>query len=483
MSASLFFYDLETSGFNPREARIMQFAGQRTDLDLKPVGQPVNVFIQLTPDVLPEPDAVLVTGITPQRTLAEGLTEVEFLKLFQQQVAKPDTIFVGFNNIRFDDEFMRFLLYRNFYDPYEWQWRDGASRWDLLDVLRMTRALRPEGILWPFTADGKPTNRLELLTAVNKLDHEGAHDALADTLATISVARLVHEQQPGLFRYLLEHRDKKSVKRLVETGAPFVYTSGHYSSQFLHTSAVMLLARHVQQDAALVYDLRFDPTPFLNMPVDQLSEAWKFSRDPDKLRLPVKTLKYNRAPAVAPLGVIKDPAVQARLQIDLPTIAKHRRLLQAGFQQFAERVAAIVQQLDEQRAARQTSLADNALTADERLYDDFIGDSDKTVERAIRAAGPEELGNLAGNLKDERLRNILPLYKARNFSAALSSEERVAWEEFCRHKLLDGGQDSRLGKYFKRLQELAGGTNDTQQYLLEELKLYGESIIPVDAAA
>src|SRR5581483_1177295 len=171
MAASFFFYDLETSGFSPRTARIMQFAGQRTDMALQPIGEPVNAFIKLSPDIVPDPEAVMVTGITPQKTLADGITEYEFLKLFYEIIATPDTIFVGFNNVRFDDEFMRFLHYRNFYDAYEWQWKDGRSRWDLLDVVRMVRALRPEGIEWPFAPDGKPSNRLEFMTAVNKLDH------------------------------------------------------------------------------------------------------------------------------------------------------------------------------------------------------------------------------------------------------------------------------------------------------------------------
>ncbi len=208
-SPTFFFYDLETSGINPREARIMQFAGQRTDMELNPIGEPVDVLIKLTPDVLPDPDAILLTGITPQQTLQDGLTEAEFLRLFTDEVATPGTIFAGFNSVRFDDEFMRFLHYRNFYDPYQWQWQDQRSRWDVLDVVRMTRALRPSGIEWPFAADGKPTVRLEYLTKFNKLDHENAHTALADVNATIAVAKLIRDKQPKLFEYLLSMRDKK----------------------------------------------------------------------------------------------------------------------------------------------------------------------------------------------------------------------------------------------------------------------------------
>jgi exodeoxyribonuclease-1 len=483
MADSFFFYDLETSGFNPRAARIVQFGGQRTNLKLEPVGEPVNLLIKLTPDVLPDPDAVLVTGITPQQTLADGLTEAEFLKFFFDKVVKPGTIFTGFNSVRFDDEFMRFLLYRNFYDAYEWQWKDGNSRWDLLDAVRMTRALRPDGIEWPFAPDGKPSNRLEFLSSVNKLEHSNAHDALSDVQATIDVARLIRDKQPELFEYLLTCRDKKTVKSLIEKGAPFVYTSGKYSSEFLHTTAAVLLATR-PRDEALVYDLRFDPAPFADMSVDRLTEAWRFTRDPGAVRLPIKTVKYNRCPAVAPLGVMKDTASQERISLDVATVEKHLANFKRCRAQLAEKMGQVVARRDAEREKPQVDLIDNQLTVDGRLYEGFVGDGDKTAMRAVRAAQPDKLADFVDELKDERLKNLLPLYKARNYPAALTAEERTAWDEFCSKKLLAGGPDtSRLATFFARLQALgAEKRNDKQQYLLEELRLYGESIIPADAA-
>jgi len=481
MAASLFFYDLETSGFNPRAARVMQFAGQRTDLDLKPIGEPVNVLIKLSPDTLPEPDAILVTGITPQQTLADGVTEAEFLKLFYGEVVRPDTIFAGFNSIRFDDEFMRFLNYRNFYDAYEWQWKDGCSRWDLLDVVRMTRALRPEGIEWPFAPNGKPANRLEYLTKVNKLEHTSAHDALSDVRATIAVADLVRSKQKDLFEYLLGLRDKKKVAELVLKGAPFVYTSGRYGSQYAHTTAAVLLSKH-PQDAALVYDLRVDPTPFMKMDVDQIVQAWRFTKDPEAVRLPVKTLKYNRCPAIAPLGVIKDEAAQERLQLSLETVAKHLAILRAGQAAFAEKILEAVARMDDKREQTQTALVTDQLTVDGRLYDGFVDNTDKTAMRALRAAQPDEFDRFAGTFHDGRLRDLLPLYKARNYQRSLTAEERAAWDEFCRRKLSTGGADSKMAKYFARLEELGKGKpSGEQQYLLEELQLYGQSIVPYAA--
>lgn len=482
MSASFFFYDLETSGFSPRSARTMQFAGQRTDMDLNPIGEPVNCLIKLTPDTLPDPDAVLLTGITPQQTLNDGYTEAEFLKLFYEEVVQPNTTFLGFNSIRFDDEFMRFLHYRNFYDAYEWQWKDGCSRWDLLDLVRMTRALRPDGIEWPFDSEGKPANRLEYLSKVNNLEHSNAHDALSDVIATIEMAKLIKVKQPELFEYLFQHRDKRATKEIVLKNEPFVYTSGRYGSEFLHTTVATLLTKHPDQDAAIVYDLRHDPTPFIDMSVDELVGAWKFTRDPDALRLPVKTLKYNRCPALAPLGVIKDQKSQERIELSLETVSKHLSLLQKHHASFAEKIVKAVRQLDKARATDQIGLVDDPLTADERLYDGFIGDADKNTMSAVRAADATEITQFAESFKDTRLKSLVPLYKARNYPKQLSGEERESWEEFCKLRLLAGGTESRAAKYFNRLQELAADEklSGEKQFLLEELKLYGESILPVD---
>ncbi len=484
MAASFFFYDLETSGFSPRDARIMQFAGQRTNANLEPIGEPVNVFVKLTPDVLPDPDAVLLTGITPQQTLQEGLTEAEFLKYFYETVVQPDTIFLGFNSVRFDDEFMRYTHYRNFYDAYEWQWRDGCSRWDILDLVRMTRALRPDGIEWPLSEDGKPTNRLELLTKLNGLNHDHAHDALNDVVATIAVAQLIRTKQPGLFTYLLQNRNKKAVSDLINKGDPFVYSTGRYPSEHLHTSAAVLLVKHPQQDAGIVYDLRHDPTPYLTMNVDELVALWQYNPDRAAPRLPVKTLKYNRCPAVAPLGVVKDPATLDRLQLDLAIVAKHTTILKQHQTEFAAKILQAQAKLDDARSAQLGAPAIDQHTVDGMLYDGFFPAGDKDVMHSLRTALPAALNEVGTKLHDGRLKLLVPLYKARNYPASLSSEERAEWDSFCAEKLFMGARDSRLAKYFGRLDELKkepAGKGD-KAYLLEELQLYGESIMPGDVA-
>lgn len=473
---TFFWYDLETSGVNPREDRVMQFAGQRTDMDLQPIGEPVNVLIKLGDDVLPAPDAVLLTGITPQQTLQDGVTEAEFLAMFTADVATPGTIFVGFNSVRFDDEFMRYLHYRNYYDPYEWQWRDGRSRWDILDVVRMTRALRPEGIRWP-VVDGKPGNRLELLTKANGIGHEDAHDALADVQATIELARLIQEKQPKLFAWLLNYRDKKEVAKLVDSDKPFVYSSGKYANEYEKTTVAVRIAGHPKKKGALVYDLRHDPTEFLHMPPKELAERWRWTKDADAPpRLPVKTMQYNRCPAAAPLGVLDDASKQ-RIGLDEDTWHANEVLLKNN-PGFVDSVLAALEILDAAQEVRQKK---STITPEARLYDGFYDSHDTNLLGVVRAAEPNELSDELGrSFHDARLKDMLLGYKARNYANQLSDEEHTHWDEQRYHLFMDGGTSSWLARYMHRLAELSNTTTDTQgRYVLEELQLYAESILPM----
>ncbi len=456
----------------------MQFAGQRTDTDLNPLEEPHNYFIKLTEDVLPEPEAVLITGITPQKTLQEGYTEAEFLRIFTDKISVPDTIFVGFNTVRFDDEFMRFMLFRNYYDPYEWQWKDGRSRWDLLDVVRMMRALRPEGIKWPFDDKGNPTNRLELLTEANDIDHGNAHDALSDVKASIALARIIKNKQPKLFDFLLSMRDKANVAELVESGQPFVYASGKFANEFEKTTVAATVGKHPERSgAALVFDLRFDPQKYATMTTEQITEAWrKPLSDPD--RLPVKTLIYNRCPAIAPLGVLTE-ANQERLSLSIDDIRQRNEALKSIRQKLHSTLIDALKLMDE---SKQAAMPAAEAYSETQLYEGFIPDIDKAKMSVVRAADEMELASLRAEFNDQRLREMLPRYKARNFPKTLSTEERQQWERYRYQKLLGGGEEGELAKYLRRLTDLAANpkTDNNHEYLLQELQLYAESIMPED---
>lgn len=464
MEKTFFFYDLETSGFDPRTQRIMQFAGQRTTLDLEPIGQPVDVLIELTSDVLPDADAILVTGITPQRTRSEGLTEKQFLDMFHEDVAVPGTIFLGFNSIRFDDEFMRSIHYRNLFDPYEWQWKDGRGKWDLLDVVRMTRALRPDGIKWPFSKDGRPANRLELIASINGLEHTHAHNALSDVRASIEVARLIYEKQPKLFKYLEEMRDKQKIKDFAATNSMFVYTSGRYESEFEKTTVVTSLGECEDGSGTIVYDLRFDPEEWLSVKPS----------DREKTKSPLKVMKYNHCPAVAPLSVLDDES-WSRVGLTRQSVAQHH----AKVPELTER---LIQTLEKKSNIAPQSMLELPIDeVDARIYDGFYKEKDKKLCARIHDMSVEELLDFVPEFDDPRLPGLFFLYKARQFPKSQLADDRALWEQYLERKLLEGGDSSRYARFMKRLEELARleYLDADKRYVLEELALYAQSVVPL----
>lgn len=471
MIKTFFFYDLETSGLNARESRIMQFAGIRTDMDLNQIGDSYNLLVRLNDDTLPSPEALMVTGITPQQTVADGYSEAEFSKILIDEVFTPDTIAVGFNNIRFDDEFIRHLFWRNFYDPYEWSWKDGRSRWDLLDVVRMTRALRSDEIEWPVDENGNATNRLELITKLNNIGHAKAHDALSDVEALISVTKLIKQKQPQLYEYLLKLRDKNEVKKLVnlDNKQPFVYVSGRFDSKYNKATVAFPLTAG-KNGNVIIYDLRYDPSPFVEMTVKDLSKklyaSWEDRQKDDFVKLPVKELQYNHAPAVAPLGVLVQDNGWTKLDISEGQIAKNKNILLSN-PSFAENIRTIFESREEFKKSSDPEA---------QLYDGFVPDIDKMRIESVRNSDEKQLADFHPNFSDERLAPLLLHYKARNYPNSLAEDEVVLWEKWRSDRI-----NNQLPDFIKSIQKLAkSDLSDEKMFVIQELQLWAESIAPTD---
>lgn len=473
MAQTFFFYDLETSGLDPRSDHIMQFAGIRTTMELEPIGEPCNVLVKLSDDTLPSPEAVMVTGITPQQTQSEGYTEAEFARILTDEIFIPNTIAVGFNNIRFDDEFIRYHLWRTFRDPYEWSWKEGRSRWDLLDVVRMTRALRPDGIAWP-SVDGKATNRLELLAKENGIDHLQAHDALSDVEMLIAVAKLVKKKQPQLYQYLFDMRDKNKIKQLVnlDDKTPFVYTSGRYDTDYNKTTVAFPLTAG-RNGNVVVYDLRYDPTNVLDLDVHELKKKLYASREERQsgsfVPLAVKELQYNRTPAVAPLGVLEQAGGWERIHLDKETVERHKKALILA-PHFAENIRSLFETKADFK---------KAIEPEAQLYDGFLQDRDRLRVEAVRNATARELVDFQPEFSDERLAPLLLHYKARNYPQTLSEDEAAVWEQWRAGRVI-----TRLPQFMKSLQRIGLTETDTNKhFILQELHLWVESIMPSDNTA
>lgn len=467
---TFYFYDLETTGADTRSSRIMQFAGQRTDMDLNPVGEPDNILVKLSDDILPDPRAVLVHKITPQQAQADGITELELFRYLIKEVFTENTIVCGFNNIRFDDELMRFGLWRNFLDPYEWAYKDGRSRWDVIDLARMTRALRPDGIEWPIV-NGKPTNKLEELAKANGLLHENAHDALSDVLATIELAKLIKTAQPKLFDHYLGLRDKRAAADLFS--APMlVHTSGMLSSSHAKTTVVAPLGGSSSNASMmLAFDLRHNPSEYKNLSAKQIHERLfstaKELKEKKLTRLPVKGIYTNKSPAIAPLGVLDDASWE-RIGLTLEQVEEHRTTL-TGMKDF---IAAV-------HEAHTASTFDPPKNAEVALYESFVPATDKRLLTSLNVLNNPDLFSETPPFSDDRLQQMWPLFKARNAPELLSDSEKESWDAHRRSELgTKGASCSRILQAIGNDEQYAG--DDQVQFLLEEMSLYLQSVAEYD---
>jgi exodeoxyribonuclease-1 len=470
---TLFWHDYETWGESPAQDKPSQFAGVRTDENLNIVGEPVSFYCQPGSDCLPKPEACLVTGITPQHALEHGLPDNQFMARIHAELSKPGTCGVGYNSIRFDDEVTRNGLFRNFYDPYEREWANGNSRWDIIDMVRLTYALRPDGIQWPRNEDGSPSFRLENLSAANGLVHESAHDALSDVYATIELAKLIRTRQPNLYDYAYRMRLKREVAGLIDLRGyrPLLHISSKYPAAKGCAALVMPLAMHpVNKNGVIVYDLSAAPELLSDLSAEEICDRLFTPRDQMEEgveRVPLKVVHLNKSPMLVTTKLI-DERAQERLQIDKTLCDGHwKKLCQfVTNRQLQEKLKAIF--------SRNEFPAKS--DPEQCLYDGFIGDRDKATMAEVRNADSVALATATFSFHDRRLPELLFRYRARNFPDSLSPEERAQWDEFRHQRFTDptAGAGITVQEFRERLARLQHDSAMTpaQKLILSKLAEY-----------
>ena len=474
---TLLWHDYETFGLDPRWDRPSQFAAIRTDLDFNPIGEPMMWYCRPADDYLPSAGACLVTGVTPQKCLQEGVPEVEFMSLINDQMSQPGTCSLGYNSLRFDDEFTRFGLYRNFFDAYAREWQGGNSRWDLIDLVRTASSIRPEGINWPHNEVGELVLKLDQLAPANGIEHSNAHDALADVRATIELARLLKKAQPRLYNYVFQLKHKAQVwgQLDLQMRKPVLHVSSMYGRGNGYLSLVGAFSKHPSNNnGVLVFDLRQDPRLWQGYSSAQLQELLFSPRDQlptDTVRPAVKEIHVNKCPVVAPLQTLTDEQAQkfsidkARCQTHLQYLRQDSELCQALVEAFANRPDF------------------PAVDPDAGLYGGgFFSDNDRKLMQKVHQQDPETWSEGEFSFTDSRLEAMLFRLKARNYPHLLSGDEMQAWEAFRSERLLDASASgARTYEHFaKELNELGQNTKDPAQIaILEELHTYAESIYPM----
>ncbi len=474
---SFFWHDYETFGRVPRRDRPSQFAGVRTDAELNEIGQPLEAYCQPAPDYLPDPEACLLTGILPQLCLEKGLPEFQFAQAIERQLALPGTVGVGYNSIRFDDEVTRHLFWRNLIDPYAREYKNDCGRWDLLDTVRCMYALRPEGLQWPTHEDGRPSFKLEHLSAANGLLHESAHDALSDVRATIGLARLVRQANPRLWDFCLKLRKKDAVWSEIgfdkALRKPFLHVSGMFGTERGCIAAVWPLGLHpTNKNELIVWDLSFDPAELFSMDAAAIRERL-FSRAQDLPegvgRLALKTIHINKSPVVIANRKTLTPAQAERWGIDWAVIDRHAQVCEAHGAALEPLWPAVFARPEPAQAP----------DVDEDLYGGFIGPQDRGRLDRLRRLKAGDAGWATASFDDPRLDELVFRFRARNHPGSLDEEGQARWLQHRVARLHEGeGGGLNIDDYLVKLDVLSAQADEAGQAVLAALGDYAEQIAP-----
>ncbi|QHJ00850.1 exodeoxyribonuclease I [Xylophilus rhododendri] len=478
------WHDYETFGTNPRRDRPSQFAAIRTDAELREIGEPLMVYCRQTDDYLPDPQSCLITGIVPQTCMERGIAEIEFAGRIEAAFSVPGTIGVGYNTIRFDDEVTRFLFWRNLIDPYAREWQNGCGRWDLLDVVRLAYALRPEGMEWPLKPDGKPSFRLEDLTRANGLVHEAAHDALSDVRATIALARLLREKNPRLFDFALGLRAKDRVAQelglptTAQTARPFLHVSGMFAAERGCLAVMWPLAIHpTNRNEVLAWDLSQDPAILATLGIEEIRQRL-FTRAADlpegMSRLSLKSVHLNKSPMVVGNLRTLRPEMAQRWQLDLEQAALHAQAAAA-----LPDMSAIWQEVFKRPASEPADV-------EEDLYGGFVGNNDRRKLGQLRGMSPGQLASARTGFEDARLEEIVFRFRARNYPDSLTEEEGARWQEHRAARLFEGVGGARtvddylaaLDVLGEQASEAEDGPDERTETILSALYDYAEAVVP-----
>lgn len=427
------FYDLETFGTDSQRDRIVQFAAIRTDSEFNPTERTI-IYCCPPKDYLPSVEAIMVTGITPAYAAANGFKENVFIEKVLEFLTRPNNCVLGYNSIKFDDEFIRHTAYRNFFPAYKFNTSNSSSRWDILPLTRLCAALCPEGINFPIVEDENRYDlRLEALTVANNLPHQHAHDALSDVEATIALARLIKNKQPQMFNYVFNHKTKNSLYQILNdphTGQlmqrPMVTINTHFGPEHLFTGVVLPICYDEHMSNIYCWDITQPIDNFSDLPSPEELDC-----DATKLSdLGIIKIKLTACPIIVPYNVLTKNSRAERVMINMQQVEETLTYLRNNnlLQEF---LSSYIAKYTEYYSSKNSSKRDPDLCLYSLTYNsrrDSYQDSN-TSERmhAEEKNNPQIINDIS--FLNQDLENLLFLYKARNFEFLLNPEEQMKWNQ------------------------------------------------------
>ncbi len=414
------FYDTETTGLNSAFDQILQFAAFITDDDFSVIEE-INLRGRRRPFIIPSPGALMVTGISPADFENAPLSHYELITEIRSLIERHSpVVMVGFNSISFDESMLRQAFYQTLHPTYLTQ-LNGNSRMDVMRLAHAVAEHRPGAITVPLNEKGRPSFRLGDLSQSNGIRLLNAHDALADTRATLELARVLRDRAPDVWDMLLAARTKQSVKQHLENNYIIVATDQAFATK---TILATPFSTNPNNDSEIaLFDLAYDPAPYLE--IDEPEAAKLLKQSPRVVRI----LKANQLPIFRPANTADFSSLGEDIALERAKTVKSHKQLSESF------AAALANRYEERELSQHV---------EERIFEGFPSSTDQKLMNWFHKVPWEQRPELLEKLQDERFREL---------------GNRVVYEE--RPELLPEGIADRLGTHIRQRFAAFGETNWT----------------------
>jgi exodeoxyribonuclease-1 len=462
---NIVFYDLETTGRSPHWDQIIQIAAIYTDQNLNVLDK-ININCRLNSFCIPEPEALLVNRMPIKNILNSNLSHHQLItEVYNKFTSWSPAIFIGYNSIKFDEEFLRNALFRNLYDPYL-TIKNNNLRSDLLDTARISNFFFPEKLKSLINERGFPVLKLESLASINDIKNFTAHDALGDTYATLEIAKKIKEKIPSIWEKSTRGMDKITLQDEIRS-RPFC----HLESFFGKTKAFCLsyIGDHPNYKWALCFDLKEDPKEVLSMSSSELSNY--LSKSPKVIR----NIKLNKSPILLSIDFKK--TLDSYKNISNELINERDKFIKTSTD-FREKIYSYYNNsFDNNTLQNQEDVF-----TEETIYKKFLDNYDNTLLREFYNCNWQDRANLIKRFKDERLIYLAELLLYEEKPELLDKKKVKKIQSHISNRLLSKNKEKWLTIYdaYKKIDDLrekyANTDNIENIKILDELNSYIEYI-------
>jgi exodeoxyribonuclease-1 len=382
------FYDFETSSSNKYWGQIIQIGAILTNDNLEELDR-FDARCRLSPGIIPEAMALIVNKSSPKMLKGSNLSHYEMIRQFVATLKKwGKATYMGFNSIEFDEEFLRCTLFQTLEYPYLTS-TNGNTRGDVLSLARAANLYYPNTLKNSINAKGNAVYKLDQMAPLNGIEHDDAHSAIGDVIATAGIAKIIAKKAPNVWKASLLTMDKNQSLELIKNEPYFCSNEYYYgrSVPFVQT----FVCQHPQYQWPLCFDLKHDPSIFLKMSQKELSAAIK------KYKF-LRTVRHNKHP------IIMNPSYGNEIEqykiVGAEKLASRAKLIKNN-KQFAEKISDIKK---EEAEDKMHSKSQEDIYTEESLYTKFTSTEDNNLMPEFHRVDWDQKQVVLSKFKDERLK-------------------------------------------------------------------------------